>query len=127
MSVIQQARRRFRYIILAAAVASSAATAIATVPGASATNRSYSCPSCTFAPGPNDYVRNNEAINYTRNGVAATLWKSNGEFVQESYSSGYKALVCHKSGEFYGHGDAAERGGSTAHLAGREDNYASCQ
>jgi len=126
VSVLRRATRRFRYLLLAAGVVSSTATAIATVPGASATNRTYSCSSCTYTAGANDYVRNNEAINYSYNGVAATLWKSNGEFVQEAYSSGYKALVCHKSGEFYGHGDAATRDGGSAHLAGREDNYTNC-
>jgi hypothetical protein len=126
LSYLRQATRHFRYVLLAAGVASSAATAIATVPGSLATNRAYSCASCRSVPGPNDRVRNNEAINYTRFGVAARLWKSNGEFVQEAFSSGSRALVCHAAGEFFGHGDAAERSGLTAHLAGREDNYASC-
>jgi hypothetical protein len=127
MSFLQRVSRRFRYLLLVTGLATSAATAVATIPGASATNQDYSCSSCTYVPGPDNYVRNNEAINYTRDGVAATLWLSNGEFVQEAYSSGYKALVCHKSGEFYGHGDAAERSGESAHLAGRQDNYSGCE
>jgi hypothetical protein len=126
MSRLQRAKWRFWHLLVTVGVVSSAATAIVTVPGASATNRSYSCSSCRFVPGPNDYVRNNEAINYTWKEVAATLWTSGGAFVQEAYSNKYKALVCHKPGEFYGHGAAAERAGGQAHLAGREDNYATC-
>jgi len=127
MSFLKTLGRRFRTVLLVTGLVTSAATAAVTVPGASGTNLPYSCSSCTYKKGPTNYVRNNEGINYSYNGVAATLWKSNGEFVQEAYSSGYKALVCHKSGEFYGWGDVATRDGGSAHLAGREDNYAGCE
>jgi hypothetical protein len=121
--------RGFRRLLLVAGLSAACTGGLIAVAPALATNEGYSCENCEFANGNENFVKNNEAINYTRNGICSIVWKNNGggnfnPVAEECTGGTYHALAC-AGGEVKGHGDAEATTGR-AHLAGRQDNFSYC-
>ena len=110
------------------AVVATGATALLCVPAADATNESYGCSNCETVNGHDNWVTNAEAVNYTRRGVAAIVWRknSNGSYTQitNSVGTGYSTIACAAPTEVFGHGEAHTS--PAGHIAGRQDNFRYC-
>ncbi|MGP0100569.1 MAG: hypothetical protein ACLPUT_02975 [Solirubrobacteraceae bacterium] len=128
MSLLLGAGARSWRLLLVTGLVATATTAFAPVLPAAATNEGYSCAECAYVNGHENYVRNNEAINYTRTGVGDYVWRHNGNGtytkVLEDWTTGYLTIAC--GSEVYGHGEVLEASGEHAHLAGRQDNFQYC-
>lgn len=119
----------FRHLLLGAGLTAAFATAGAVAVPALATNEFFECGSCTATNGPENFVKNTQAINHSGKGVCAVVWKNNGggnykEEGLECATGGGTATACAGS-EFTGHGEAETSGGNSL-LRGRQDNFASC-
>jgi hypothetical protein len=122
-------RERLRFLLAVGSVACVFASAAA-AGSALATNEGYSCPSCAETSGPNNYVTNNEAIDYTQDGVCSAVWKWNGgsnynRLARECTTSSYKTIACDGDNNVSGHGEVEAIYGNN-HLAGRQDNLTYC-
>lgn len=129
--------RKIRVLLACCVVAASVAGMAAAVP-AFATNETYphpgtleGCGKCEQVSGPNNYIRNNESINYSGEGFCDTGYLYSGGFYykafEECYSSGKGIVLCYKPGEFYGHGQTRRYYAKYEYnLWGRQDNYAAC-
>ncbi len=122
---------RFRRLLLIAGLVAGSATALASVPNASATNQTYSCSSCTAINGEDNWILDAEGDNYSYEEVILYLWKkTSGGYEKAAYAvvGAYRGEVCYsakKSEEFVGHGETAA--GVNAHLSGRETNITECK
>ncbi|MGP0100570.1 MAG: hypothetical protein ACLPUT_02980 [Solirubrobacteraceae bacterium] len=138
MVLLPAVRARFWRLLLVTGIVAAGATAFAPVLPAVATNEGYSCSECDWVNGKENYLKNNEAANYSRKNVISVVWRKNGNGTYtrmvESYGSGYTTIAC-SSTEVYGHGEALsdtyecnEYGcvPVPAHLAGRQDNFSYC-
>lgn len=122
-------RDGIRFFVAVALIACAFAS-VAVAGNALATNEGYSCSSCAETSGPNNYVTNNEAIDYTQDGVCSAVWKWNGgsnynRVARECTTSYYKTIACDGDDNVPGHGEVEAIYGNN-HLAGRQDNFTYC-
>lgn len=117
----------FRLLLAVSALIAGGTAALASAPSAHATNRNYSCGSCSDINGPEDYISYASSTNYSANEVVQNFWRYNGGnsytlLGQTGSTSSYSASYCNY-GQIYGHGETTTfyPGGYT--LAGHEDNY----
>lgn len=126
-------------ILVASVIAVVSVTSMMFVVPAFATDEFYphpgtleGCGKCAQTSGPNNYIKNNEAYNYSGEGLcnAAYLLNSKGEYpvvFEGCYSSGHGNILCY-AGEFYGHGQARRYYAKYEYnLIGRQDNFTGCE
>jgi hypothetical protein len=122
---------RFRRLLLAVGTVAALATASAVAVPAFATNEYYECSSCEVVNGPENYIKNNQAINHSGHGICSIVWRNNGGgnytlMAYECRSGGETATACSGS-EVYGHGEAGSQNAGNYFLRGRQDNFAKCE
>ena len=122
--------RQFRVLLLVAGLAAACATAVMAVAPALATNESYGCPSCFSTNGSENYVKNNEGINYSNTGSCSNVWRNNGGgsytlMAHGCISGGGTSWGCSEK-EVYGHGEVEFAESGPARIGGRQDNFKYC-
>ena len=112
---------------LSALLASLVVMAVGVTAGALATNENYSCNPCGggVARGNTNWVKNNEGIDYTRNGPCIYVTEYPGRRIIGDCVGGgtYKGTVCAGS-EVRGYGEITSA--YTDHMAGNQNNYKGC-
>ena len=80
MSNLLGASTRFRRLLVVVGLVAACATACVAVVPAFATNEGYHCKvePCAETNGPENYVTNNEGINYSGTGSCSAVWRFNG-------------------------------------------------
>ncbi len=119
-------------LLLVAGLSTASVTALSAVQPALATNESYKCPGaeCAEVSGKENFVKNNEASNFTRKGVCSAVWRNNGggnfnQVAKECSTGGFTTIACAGS-EVKGHGEVEAISGN-ANLGGRQDNFKGCE
>jgi hypothetical protein len=131
MNTLRRVGKRLRWLLVISGVLASGATALAVAQPASATYEPYSCSSCESKNGPNLVIKNTQGVNYTEHGVCTADWRYNGgssyTVLDDECSTGtYEVYACYSGSQYTGHGEVEDIAIRNEHLAGHEDNYASC-
>jgi hypothetical protein len=129
MPVLRRLGRNIRWLLIITGVVASSATALSVAQPAAATNENYSCSSCAIINGKENWVTNNQAVDYSRPEVCSGVWRNNGGsytlIADECTRSAYEVFACSTIGEFKGHGEVEAITGNN-HMAGKQDNFKYC-
>lgn len=130
---------KIRVLLACCVVAGSVASMVVAAP-ASATNEVYplpilgqgpGCGKCAQTSGANNYIINNESVNYSGEGFcdAAYMYLEGVYYTafEKCYDTGKGIILCNSLGEIWGHGQTRRYYAKYEYnLAGRQDNFKYC-